>query len=169
MMGFLGSPGECVCEEAAVSELPYELDFMHKYNLHKLLGLPIEDDDLPVTARLYGVSLKELESIDRRYRENIARLAGKLAEKRPLQHAPAPLTVLAIGDSITSDRESYVKILAQYWAGPGGSGAPTRNGTSEVPLRRMLDGGISGDTACVDNDRLKRVLPGGQLGLRYPL
>ena len=117
-------------------QLPYELEFMHKYNLHKLLGLVIEDDDLPVIARIYGVPVEELEVIDRRHRGNVARLAGRLSKGRPLQSAAAPLTVLALGDSITSDRESYVKILAEYWAAAG------------TPGRRILDCGISGDTCC---------------------
>jgi len=125
-----------------MSQLPYELDFMHKFNLHKLLGLLIEDDDLAAIARIYGVGLDELEAIDRRFRDNVAGLARALAAELPFQPADVPLTVLALGDSITSDRESYAKILGEYWRQGGGG-----------PVRRMLDCGISGDTGCDVVDR----------------
>ncbi|MBN1837183.1 MAG: hypothetical protein JW820_15105 [Spirochaetales bacterium] len=120
-----------------MSQLPYELDFMHKFNLHKSLGLLIEDDDLPVIARVYGVGLEELRRIDGRYRDKVAALARSLAVERPLQPAAAPLTMLALGDSITSDRESYAKILAEYWRQEGGAVGPARS---------ILDCGVSGDT-----------------------
>jgi lysophospholipase L1-like esterase len=132
-----------------MSQLPYELEFMHKYNLHKLLGLLIEDDDIPAIARIYGVSLDELKDIDRRYRQNVSRMARELASKRPPEPAVAPLTILALGDSITSDRESYVKILAEYWtlAAPS-QGRSTAADVSGQSLRRIIDCGISGDTCC---------------------
>jgi lysophospholipase L1-like esterase len=113
-------------------ELPYTLEFMHKFNLHKWLGLAVEDDDLGAIARIYGVSRARLARIERGFRQNVARLASSLPkrEEKPL---PSPLTILALGDSITSDRESWANILNQYWR--------------EEPSRRVLDCAISGDTS----------------------
>jgi lysophospholipase L1-like esterase len=136
-----------------VDQLPYELGFMHKYNLHKWLGLLIEDDDLPSIARVYGVSLEELQEIDRGYRENVVRLADELAAKRPPEPAAAPLTILALGDSITSDRESYTKILAEYWRRAASPGEAPGSPSAPAASRRVLDCGISGDTCCDVVDR----------------
>jgi lysophospholipase L1-like esterase len=104
---------------------------MHKFNLHKWLHLNMQDDDLDSIARIYGVRRGLLAGIDRRYRENVERLAASLPRRAqaPLEH---PLTILALGDSITSDRESWARILARYWR--------------EDPRRRILDCAVSGDT-----------------------
>jgi lysophospholipase L1-like esterase len=117
-----------------VNQIPYPLDFIHKYNLHKALGLLIADDDLPSIARIYGVGLEELRAVDTRFRRNVANLAARLAEQNPIAKAATPITILALGDSITSDRESYVKILNHYWR--------------DHPNRVMIDCGVSGDTGC---------------------
>jgi lysophospholipase L1-like esterase len=116
-----------------MNQLPYPLEFMHKYNLHKWLGLAIEDEDLGAIARIYGVKVTRLARIERGFRESIARLAASLP-KREAKPLASPLTILALGDSISSDRESWVKILNRYWR--------------EDPNRRVLDCAISGDTTC---------------------
>jgi lysophospholipase L1-like esterase len=114
-----------------MQKLPYPLDFMHKFNLHKWSGFTIGDDELAAIARLYGVSRGKLARIDRGYREHVARLAATLPPRaaKPLEK---PLVFMALGDSISSDRESYAKILNQYWR--------------EDPQRRFLDCAVSGDT-----------------------
>jgi lysophospholipase L1-like esterase len=114
-----------------MEQLPYPLDFMHKYNLHKWLRLLVEDGDLGSIARIYGASRGALRRIDRGYRENVDRLAASLPRRAqaPLEK---PVTVLALGDSITSDRESWARILARYWR--------------DDPTRRILDSAVSGDT-----------------------
>jgi lysophospholipase L1-like esterase len=114
-----------------MDQLPYPLEFMHKFNLHKRLGLTIDDQDLGSIARLYGVRRGELARIDRRYRENVERLAASLP-RRAEPALQAPVTILALGDSITSDRESWARILDCYWR--------------EDPRRRILDCAVSGDT-----------------------
>jgi len=127
-----------------VNQLQHPLAFVHKFNLYKLSGLLIEDDDLASIARVYGVSLEELESIEDGFRQNIAELAASLprAERPaadPANDGTPSLSILAIGDSLTSDRESYAKILNHYWR--------------EVPSRQMLDAAVSGDTSA---DLIKR-------------
>ena len=114
-----------------MDQLPYPLEFMHKFNLHKWLHLNVADDDLATIARLYGVRRSRLARVDRGYRENVDRLASSLPRRAepPLER---PVTILALGDSITSDRESWARILARYWR--------------EDPRRRILDSAVSGDT-----------------------
>jgi lysophospholipase L1-like esterase len=126
-------------------QLPYPLEFMHKFNLHKLLGLTIEEDDLGAIARIYGVSRARLARIERGFRQNVARLAASLPrrEENPLS---SPLTILALGDSITSDRESWAKILNRYWHGQ--------------PGRRVLDCAVSGDTSSDLLDRFYSTVAG---------
>jgi hypothetical protein len=109
-----------------MNQLPYALEFMHKFNMHKWLGLLVRDDDLVSIARMYGVRPRELRMIEKRLQANVAELAARLAQgrARPATDGAsgagspgAPLAVLALGDSITSDRGSYVHILNRYWKG----------------------------------------------------
>jgi lysophospholipase L1-like esterase len=117
-----------------MAQLPYPLEFMHKFNLHKWLRLDMRDDDLPAIARIYGVGRGRLARIDRGYRQNVDRLAASLPRRAepPLGELEKPARILALGDSITSDRESWARILARYWR--------------EDPKRRVLDSAVSGDT-----------------------
>jgi lysophospholipase L1-like esterase len=121
---------------------------MHKFNMHKWLGLLVRDDDIDSIARMYGVRPGRLRIIERRFQANVAELASRLAQGtgNPAMEdvssagsSSAPFPVLALGDSITSDREGYVHILNSYWKG----GA-----------RRMIDCAISDDTTSNLIDRL---------------
>jgi lysophospholipase L1-like esterase len=128
-----------------VNQLQHPLDFVHKFNLYKLSGMLIEDDDLASIARVYGVSLEELQNIEDGFQRNIAELAASLPQAARPAASPAndgtpSLSILAIGDSITSDRESYVKILNRYWQADRS--------------RQMLDAAVSGDTTA---DLIKRL------------
>jgi len=123
-----------------VDQLQHPLSFVHKFNLYKLSGLLIEDDDLASIARVYGVSLAELKAIEEGFQRNIAELAASLPRAvKPANDGTPSLSILAVGDSITSDRESYVRILNRYW--------------QEDPSRQMLDAAVSGDTSA---DLIKR-------------
>jgi len=120
-----------------MEQLPYPLEFMHKFNLHKWLHLLVRDDDLASIARVYGVGRGRLARIDRGYRQNVERLAAALPRRekpllRELGEPERPVSILALGDSITSDRESWARILTRYWR--------------EDPRRRILDCAVSGDT-----------------------
>jgi len=114
-----------------MAQLPYPLEFMHKFNLHKWLRLEMRDDDLPAIARIYGVPRGRLARIERGYRRNVDRLAASLP-RRAEPPLDKPVRILALGDSITSDRESWAHILERYWR--------------EDPKRRILDSAVSGDT-----------------------
>ena len=127
-----------------MNQLQHPLNFVHKFNLYKMSGLLIDDDDLASIARVYGVSLEELTSIENGFQHNIGELAASLpraagAAADTANDGTPPLSILAIGDSITSDRESYVKILNRYW--------------QDDPSRQMLDAAVSGDTTA---DLIKR-------------
>lgn len=71
-----------------MEELQHPLEFVHKFNLYKLSGLLIEDDDLQSIARVYGVSLAELAKVDESFQRDIAELAGRLPSAK---NAPAEL------------------------------------------------------------------------------
>ena len=122
-----------------MNQLQHPLAFVHKFNLYKLSGLLLEEEDLTSIARVYGVPLEEVETIEAGFRRNIAALSDSLQQAASRPAADPPVTILAIGDSITSDRESYVKILNHYWR--------------RDPSRQILDAGISGDTTA---DLIKR-------------
>jgi lysophospholipase L1-like esterase len=116
-----------------MEHLPYELNFLHKYNIHKLVGLLIDDNDIRFIANIYGVKYKQLKKIEETFNENISRLADNLKNRFPVKPPlEKPVHILALGDSITSDRESYMKILKKLW--------------KDDPSREFLDCGISGDT-----------------------
>ncbi|UCF96686.1 MAG: SGNH/GDSL hydrolase family protein [Spirochaetaceae bacterium] len=126
----------------AMDQLQHPLEFVHKFNLYKLSGLLIKDDDLSSIARVYGVSLEELTRVEGGFQRHIDKLAGELsAAIPPPTRSPADpeVSILAIGDSITSDRESYLKILNRYW--------------QKDPSRKMLDSAVSGNTT---SDLIKR-------------
>ena len=115
-----------------MDQLPYELRFCHRFNLHKLLGFDIGDDDLKAIARIYGVSEKELHKIDEDLRKEVSESAGTVRRELKYETPQSRSTYLALGDSITSDRTGYAKIIRELWAGN--------------PDRTVIDAGISGDT-----------------------
>ncbi len=115
-----------------MNQLPYDLCFCHRFNLHKLLGFNIDDTDLPSIARIFGVGLKELEACEREVRHLLDAAVEGMRSRRELTVPDTPCTYLALGDSITSDRLSYAKILKKIWNG--------------IPGRSVIDAGISGDT-----------------------
>jgi len=113
--------------------LPYELSFMHRFNMHKWLGLIMDDYDLKAIARIYGVRPGMLKKIEDGLNRDIAASVEKLKQKVPVKAAPqSPYTMLAYSDSLTSDRKSWAKILNRYWGEAGG--------------RKIVDCAISGDT-----------------------
>jgi len=113
-----------------MEHLPYELDFMHKYNLHKWLGLLIDDNDIKFISGMYGVNFKELKKIEDVFIRNIEECAGEIADKVQDKPPQTPYTIAAVGDSISSDRQGWVKILNLLWKGS----------------RTIIDCAISGDT-----------------------
>jgi lysophospholipase L1-like esterase len=89
---------------------------------------------------VYGVPLEELKRVEKGFQRHIDQMADQMAAVAPSKPpADPPISILAIGDSITSDRESYLKILNRYWG--------------EETGRQMLDAAVSGDTSA---DLIKR-------------
>lgn len=129
-------------KEGFMDQLPFELRFMHKFNLYKTCGLIIEEDDLRSMARVYGVKKSELRRIEDVFNRCIADAAVELRGKHTEKPLEKPYTVAAIGDSITSDRESYAKILKEVWR--------------DDPMRRIVDCAVSGDTTV---DVIRRLYP----------
>jgi lysophospholipase L1-like esterase len=117
-----------------MSYLPYDLPFIHKFNFFKLLGFLIDDYDIPTIAKIYDVSTAELQHVEDMFNNTIACIAEDLKVRYPEKNSNADYTVIAIGDSITSDRESYLKILRKLW--------------QDTSKRKTIDSAVSGDTTC---------------------
>ena len=122
-----------------MNQLPYDLIFCHRFNLHKGLGFDIEDDDFESIARIYGVKTADVRAAENELQSRVQQAAEKIREDRPELVPPqkaAPGVYLALGDSITSDRTSYAKIIRELWDG-----------------KNVIDAGISGDTTADVVDR----------------
>lgn len=125
-----------------MNQLPFELAFMHKFNIYKTSGLIIDDCDIGSIARVYGVGTKDLRRLETEIDRRIQEAAGEIREQYNSKRLERPYVAAAIGDSITSDRESYQKILACLW--------------KDDPMRSAIDCGISGDTS---TDVMRRFYP----------
>lgn len=112
-----------------MNELPYDLYFTHRFNLHKHVGLLIDDYDLEPIARIYGVSLKELQSVQNKLDGEVAAGVAELRKAHP--SFDKTIKAIGVGDSITSDRKSWAKLLNGFFKISGGF---------------VIDAGISGDT-----------------------
>jgi lysophospholipase L1-like esterase len=103
-----------------VTQPSYDLEFIHRFNLYQGAGLSIAEDSIEAIARVYGVSPGRLQAIEDRFRTRTAALAGELRESLPPFRTERNYRIMAIGDSMTADREGYVDILRSYWgADPG--------------------------------------------------
>ena len=119
-----------------------ELRTQLKFNIHKMMSVPVGDDDIPRIAAILGCAPGLLEKIDREFRENVVRLSLGLKKSHARKIAAIRKRgrkVICIGDSITSDRESYQKILA----------AAFRKDTNVA----FTDAAVSGDTTKDLRDR----------------
>ena len=115
-----------------MNQLPYDLKFCHRFNLHKKMGFNIEDDDLKSIARIYGVPEKELRAVDEELKQEVRDSAKIVQDRIGTRNNDSAVIYLALGDSITSDRTSYMNIIRELW--------------KENRNRTVIDAGISGDT-----------------------
>ncbi len=122
-----------------MEQLPYDLSFCHRFNLHKRAGLVIEDDDIASIARIYGVPAADLEKIEKDFQKQVDNAAESVRNEIGYTLPDTPAYYIALGDSITSDRLSYAKIVRSAWKSNSG--------------RRVYDAGISGDTTSDVIDR----------------
>jgi lysophospholipase L1-like esterase len=122
-----------------MKQLPYDLLFCHRFNLHKGLGFNIDDNDFDSIARIYGVKTAEVEEAEEELQRRVKHAAEKIKKDHPALAAPEKadsMVYLALGDSITADRASYAKIIREIWGG-----------------QNVIDAGISGDTTADVVDR----------------
>jgi hypothetical protein len=121
-----------------MNQLPYDLLFCHRFNLHKGLGFDIADDDFESIARIYGVQTADVQAAEEELQNRVKQAAEKLKKEQPelARAGKDPGTYLALGDSITADRTSYAKIIRELWGG-----------------KSVIDAGISGDTTADVVDR----------------
>lgn len=121
-----------------MNQLPYDLFFCHRFNLHKSLGFDIADDDFESIARIYGVQAADVQAAEEELQNRVKQAAEKLRKEQPelAQAGKEPGIYLALGDSITADRTSYAKIIRELRGG-----------------KNVIDAGISGDTTADVVDR----------------
>ena len=129
-----------------MSQLPYDLRFVHQFNLYQGAGMSISEDDIPAIARMYGVTVERLQAIEDEFMHVVAGYAAYLRNIIPIHPADTPYRIIAIGDSMTADRTGYVNILRAYWGGQSG--------------RTIFNAGRSGETSADVKGRLHRdILP----------
>ncbi len=114
------------------NQLPYETAFMHRFNIHKLAGLLIDDNDLDSIARVYGLPVNTVRKIEASLIKEVASMAKAVVAITGYRKPDTHFKVIAVGDSITSDRKSYMKVINHIW--------------KNDPESRIIDAGISGDT-----------------------
>ncbi len=120
-----------------------EIRFQLKFNAHKMMPIPVEDDDIARIAAIFDCPRKLLDRINGEFRGNVLALSQKLGKTHARKIAAIRKRgrkVICIGDSITSDRESYQKILA----------AAFRKDANVA----FIDAAVSGDTTKDLRDRL---------------
>jgi len=125
-----------------MSQPAFDLRFVHKFNLYQGAGLSIDEDDIAAIARIYGMSVEQLEGVEGKFRANVARLAAELRDIVPARPAGEPYRMIAAGDSITADREGYVNILRTFWGDDSG--------------RTIINAGRSGETTVELRGRFQR-------------
>lgn len=115
-----------------MKHLPRPIEHIHRFNHYKWLKFIVADDDLEMIAGFYGVETKLLQDIEFQFQQ----VVDDLSKDIPKQYKKTPLEktrdILTIGDSITSDRESYVHILQRFWI--------------DDPSRNIEESAVSGDT-----------------------
>lgn len=93
------------------SAIDYRFNF--KFNLHKsLIPIGIDDNDYQRLKAVYGVDDAWMEETLSQFAQSNARYAEKLRRSFDLDKLEKkPVKIAFFGDSITSDRQSYLNIL----------------------------------------------------------
>lgn len=96
-----------------VPEIDYAFNF--KFNLHKsLIPIGIEDNDYERLQTVYGVDDKWMNESIAKIKESNVRQAEKLGSKFDFSKlVTKSVKIVFLGDSITSDRQSYLNILKE--------------------------------------------------------
>ena len=106
--------------------------FNFKFNLHKtIFSIGIEDNDYTRLQEVYGVDSEWMKQIVFEFAQSNARNAQQLKEVCDLSAlGRRPLKIVFLGDSNTSNRQSYVNIL--------------KAATREYPQLQLVDKSVSG-------------------------
>lgn len=99
-----------------MSKIPeIDYDFNFKFNLHKsLIPIGIEDEDYERLKTVYGVDERWMQTTVARMKESNVRYAEKLLKQFDFSKLLKKSVKIAFfGDSITSDRQSYLNILKE--------------------------------------------------------
>lgn len=81
-----------------------------KFNMHKkVIEEPV--DNSTKLAEIFGVDEKEVSNYLNEFDNTLSKQSEKLKQENIEIHVESPVKIAFIGDSITSDRESYMNIL----------------------------------------------------------
>ena len=91
----------------------FDAKFNLKFHQHKsLIPIGIEDDDYKTLATVYGTPYDEIMLYVKEFEESNKKYAEKLEEKIDLSvFNDKQLKIAFLGDSITSDRQSFMNII----------------------------------------------------------
>lgn len=109
-------------------------EFAIKFNFQKLWGLGIDEGDIARIAQSLNCPLEWAEEIIMKYKMNTLKHAEMILQGSRIAHLPdngCQKTIAFIGDSITSDRESYYNII--------------KTAFSEYKAISLIDAAVSGD------------------------
>lgn len=109
-----------------------------KFNMHKLI-LDIEEDDYGRIGMVFGDNPDKVRDFLNCFSENLYRQAQMLKDKIDLPEVKTRKAIAFIGDSITSDRESFMNILKKAFENETNLG--------------FIDAAVSGDKS--DDARMK--------------
>lgn len=109
-----------------------------KFNMQKLI-LDVEENDYDYLASIFKVSGEEVKKMLYEFEATLEQQAGRIKQEITLPEVREAKTLAFIGDSITSDRESYFHILRKLY------GAKSK--------LQFIDASVSGDKS--DDARMK--------------
>lgn len=109
-----------------------------KFNMQKLI-LDVPQRDTLWLSRIFAVEEEEVKALLDGLEDTVAQQAKEIRESRAIPQVHGEKTIVFIGDSITSDRESYFNIIRKLYDG-------------EEKLR-WIDAAISGDKS--DDAKMK--------------
>ena len=109
-----------------------------KFNMHKLI-LDLAEDNYIRLAAIFGADEKEVKQFLDEFHHTCTEEAEELKKAVQIPDIKKIKTFAFVGDSITSDRESYLNIFKEYFKGQ--------------PEIKIVDAAISGDKS--DDARMK--------------
>ncbi len=81
-----------------------------KFNMQKVL-FEFPENDIAQLSRVFDAALPECESMLNGFQDAIVTMTAQITKEIPLPTVNKELTIAFVGDSLTSDRESYFNVI----------------------------------------------------------